>query len=82
MKTLPLAILLTGCAADPQIIEVPVIQEVVRVETVPVPAGLLDPCTVELTELETNQDLERALAAALLELERCTRDKRAIGELE
>lgn len=71
---------LFGCA-KPIAVREPVEVQVVRYEPVPVPEALLTPCRVDV-ELETNQDLEEALAAALLELRRCTEDKNKIRELE
>lgn len=68
--------LLAGCVRTVTVRE-PVEVPVTVYETIPVPEALLAPCTVEL-DLQTNADLERALAAALLELKRCTADKEAI----
>ncbi len=71
-----------GCASTERLIEVPVIIEVPIYETVPVPDVLLRACKVDLSALKSNQDLEAVLGAAILELNRCTADKVAIGELE
>ncbi len=73
---------IAGCSSTPTLIEVPVLVEVTVYETVPVPEALLQPCRVSLDQLETNQDLERALGEAILELRQCTADKVAISELE
>lgn len=74
---------LTACAAqEPIVVHQPVEVPVTVYETVPVPAAFLTPCRVELGELETNGDMERALARALVELRRCTLDKKSISELE
>lgn len=70
---------LAGCVKTVTVRE-PVEVPVTVYETIPVPEVLLEPCSVEL-ELKTNADLERALAAALLELKRCTADKEAIRSL-
>jgi len=82
MRALPLLLLLAGCSSAPRIVEVPVTVEVVRYETIPVPAVLLQPCTLPSLDIKTNQDLESSLGAAILELQRCTEDKVAISELE
>lgn len=73
--------LAAGCVRTVTIRE-PVEVPVTVYETVPVPEVLLTPCQISLTPLVINADLERALAAALLELERCSQDKEAIRELE
>lgn len=73
--------MLAGCAR-PTLVHEPVEVEVVRYETVAVPSALLEPCRVSIDRMETNGDLEAALAAALLELKRCTADKEAIRALE
>jgi hypothetical protein len=65
----------------PTIIREPVEVEIVRYETVPVPEALLAPCLITPLALETNADLEAALAEALIELNRCTADKDAIRSL-
>ena len=75
------SMLLAGCAR-PTLVHDPIEVQIVRYEPVPVPEALLQPCAVLLDGLETNQDLEAALAEALLELERCTDDKAAIRDLE
>lgn len=72
---------LGGCAAEPRLIEVPVVTTVTVYETVPVPEVLLRACKVDLSALESNQDLERTLGNAILELRQCTEDKEAIREL-
>lgn len=72
--------LLVGCAR-PTIVHEPIEVEVVRYETVPVPEVLLKACKVTLGALNSNSDLETALAAALLELKACTADKEAIRGL-
>lgn len=82
MRALPLLLLLTGCASTERLIEVPVITEVVRYETVPVPEVLLIACKVDLSALNSNQDLERTLGEAIVELRRCTDDKESIRNLE
>ncbi len=74
--------LLAGCASVPEVITVATPVEIVRTETVPVPQVLLRACEVDLSALKSNQDLESALGAAILELQRCTDDKVAISELE
>jgi len=76
------ACLLAGCASTDRLIEVPVITEVVRYEMVPVPEVLLRACTVDLSALKSNQDLERTLGEAIVELQRCTDDKESIRNLE
>lgn len=70
---------LAGCVKTVTVRE-PVEVPVTVYETIPVPEALLEPCSVAL-ELKTNADLERTLAAALLELKRCTADKEAIRSL-
>lgn len=77
---LSLSLSLVGCAR-PLVVHDSVEMPIVHYETVPVPEALLTPCRVEL-ELETNQDLEAALAASLIELKRCSSDKDAIRELK
>jgi hypothetical protein len=72
---------LSGCA-KPLVVTEPIEVQIVRYEPVPVPEVLLTPCRVTLSDLNTNQDLELALADALLELRRCSADKDAIRELE
>ncbi len=72
----------TGCASTPEVLTVPVPVEITVYETVPVPAALLRACKVPDLDLKTNQDLESALGAAILELIRCTQDKNAIRDLE
>lgn len=75
------SMLLVGCARAP-IVHEPVEVEVVRYEAIPVPEVLLKACKVTLDALNSNQDLELALAAALIELQRCTADKEAIREIQ
>lgn len=70
-----------GCVR-PVVVTEPVEVEIVRYETVPVPEALLKACKVSLGTLNSNQDLELALAAALIELKRCTADKEQIRGLE
>ena len=72
----------TGCASTPEVLTVPVPVEITVYETVPVPAALLRACKVPALDLKTNQDLEFALADAILELQKCTADKKAIEDLE
>jgi hypothetical protein len=74
--------LVFGCAKDPIVVREPIEVPITVYETVPVPTILLRPCSVDTSELWTNQDLEQALAAALIELQSCTDDKEAIGRLE
>lgn len=76
---LSLSLSLGGCA-KPLVVHDSVEVPIVHYEAVPVPEALLTPCRVVL-ELETNQDLEAALAASIIELKRCTSDKEAIRGL-
>lgn len=80
--TIVITLALAGCSSPPRVVEAPTTVEVVRYETIPVPAVLLQPCALPSLDLKTNQDLESALAAAILELQRCTQDKQAIKDLE
>jgi hypothetical protein len=75
---------MSGCASAPEpiVIREPIEVLITEYEAVPVPLALLAPCHIDLGPLETNADIHRALAAALIELRRCTADKDAIGELE
>jgi hypothetical protein len=82
MRALMLLLLLTGCGTTTELLQETTIVEVVKYETVPVPAVLLEPCKLPELDLKTNKDLESALAAAITELQRCTEDKVAISELE
>jgi hypothetical protein len=75
------AVSLTACAR-PTLVHDPVEVQVVRYEPVPVPEALLKACKVTLGALNSNQDLEAALADALIELKNCTADKEAIRALE
>ncbi len=78
-----LAGLVSGCGTvTTKVATVATPVEIIRTVTVPVPATLLEPCVVPELDIETNRDLESALAAAILELQRCTQDKIAISELE
>ena len=77
-----LSALLTGCGTTTQIIKDPVLVTETIYETVPVPETLLRACKVDLSALKSNKDLESTLAAAILELQRCTEDKVAISELD
>ena len=73
---------LAGCATKPiTITEVETI-EVPIYETVPVPEALLKACKVDLSALESNQDLERAVVEAVLCNEQHNADKAAIRDLE
>lgn len=78
---LSLSLSLVGCA-KPLVVHESVQVPIVRYETVPVPEALLGPCRVDLNRMETNADLEVAVAAALIELKRCSSDKDAIRELK
>ena len=71
-----------GCGTTTEIIKDPVLVTETIYETMPVPETLLRACTVDLSALKSNKDLESTLAAAILELQRCTEDKVAISELE
>jgi len=85
MKTIgviTLALLAIGCGSTPITIHDPVEVEITKTKYVPVPESLLSPCTVPLDNLDINADLEAALAAAVVELDRCTGDKDAIRELK
>ena len=82
MGILFVAFLNYGCAAKPVVVYETVEVEVVKYEQIPVPEALLRACFVDLQGLETNEDMERALFEAVLELNRCTDDKEAIRELE
>lgn len=70
-----------GCAR-PTIVREPIEVELVRYETVHIPEILLTPCKVTLGDLNSNQDLELAAAAALAALKLCNEDKAAIRALE
>lgn len=72
---------LFGCTSAP-IVHEPIEVELVRYETVQIPAILLVPCTVTLGDLKSNSDLELATAAALTALKLCNEDKAAIRALE
>lgn len=75
------SMLLVGCAR-PTIVREPVEVEVVRYETVPIPAILLDSCGTMFGPLVTNADLEAALAAAIITIADCNADKEAIRGLQ
>ncbi len=79
---LMIAILVSGCSTTTEIIKDPVLVTETIYETVAVPATLLEPCVAPVLDINTNKDLESALAAAIIELQRCTEDKVAISELE
>ena len=81
LAILAAALLATGCA-HPVVIHEPVEVEVVRYETIPVPASLLGVCKIAPLDIKTNADIEQALADALIELKRCTADKEAIRALD
>jgi hypothetical protein len=55
--------------------------DIIRYETVPLPEALLQPNKVDVGTLETNGDIERAFADALLTLGQCNADKEAIKRL-
>jgi hypothetical protein len=74
--------LVSGCAKEPLIVRAPIEVPITVYETVPVPEALLRACKVTLGAFKSNQDLELALAEALIELRRCTQDKEAIRGLE
>lgn len=76
------ALVAAGCATKTETIYETRRVEVPVYETVPVPETLLEACKVDLSALESNSDLERVLAEAIVELRRCTEDKDAIRALE
>jgi hypothetical protein len=85
---IPVCLLLSaaGCATKPITVREIETVEVVRYETVPVPAALLQPCGKSLQEsfhgLATNGDLERFAAELIVSLQLCNADKEAIRALE
>lgn len=72
---------LTACAR-PTVVRVPVEVPVTVYETVAIPEVLLKACKVALPALNSNSDLESALAAHILALRQCDQDKDALRELK
>ena len=78
---LPLCLMACAGCSPATVLTKPEIVEVVRIETVPVPAELTQPCTPLYAQPETNGDLLNLTRLLLESLETCDGHMASIKEL-